>query len=303
MISPDLPKRVLSIGEAMVELAPTAQPDHFAMGFAGDSFNTAWYLRRSLPAAWSVDYLTAVGQDAVSARLLAFLESSGVGTQAIARLPNRTVGLYMIELQDGERSFSYWRGQSAARLLAADPDHLAHCMAGAGVIYLSGITIAVLEDPGRTNLYTALETARAAGAIVAFDPNLRPRLWPDGDSMRTQIMAMAARADIVLPSHEDEATHFGDRDPAATAERYAQTGATMVIVKNGSAEMLSLARGETRHHAPETVTRVIDSTAAGDSFNAAFLAATLTGTDLTAAIRAGAKQAAHVIGRRGALCP
>ncbi|MFV0492485.1 MAG: sugar kinase [Pseudorhodobacter sp.] len=303
MIATGLPKHVLSIGEAMVELAPMAEAGQFSMGFAGDSFNTAWYLRRSLPADWTVDYLTAVGQDGVSGRLLDFLKASGVGTGAIAQLPDRTVGLYMIELQDGERSFSYWRGQSAARLMAADPGHLAQAMAGAGVIYLSGITIAVLENPGRANLYAALDTARAAGALVAFDPNLRPRLWPDAETMRTEIMTTATRADIILPSHEDEATHFGDTDPAATAARYAQAGAAMVVVKNGGGEMLSLAEGQGAIHAPEIVTNVVDSTAAGDSFNAAFLATWLTGADLKSAIRAGAKQAAHVIGRRGALCP
>ena len=302
-MTPDpLSPRIVSIGEAMIELAPTGQPDQFGMGFAGDTLNTAWYLRRALPGDWAVDYLTAVGTDAVSHRMLDFLVGAGIGTDHIARLPDRTVGLYMIELKDGERSFSYWRGQSAARRLADDPARLDAALAGVGLIYLSGITLAVLEGQGRENLHAALDKARAAGSIVAFDPNLRPRLWPDCATMCKAVMEAAALADIVLPSHEDEASHFGDPNPEATAARYAGAGAGLVVVKNGGGEILTLDHGAAATHAPETVEKVVDSTAAGDSFNAGFLAARLTGDDLAGSVRAGARLAAHVIGHRGALC-
>ena len=124
----------LAIGECMVELA--LQPDGaYAMGFAGDTFNTAWYARRSLPEAWRVGYLSAVGRDAVSDRMLAFMTGAGIDTRAVARLPDRTVGLYMIELVKGERSFSYWRGQSAARALAADAARLAAALDGVTLAY------------------------------------------------------------------------------------------------------------------------------------------------------------------------
>ena len=302
-MTPDpLSPRIISIGEAMVELAPTDEPDRFGMGFAGDTLNTAWYLRRALPGDWRVDYLTAVGTDAVSARMLGFLAAAGIGTDHIVRMPDRTVGLYMIELKDGERSFSYWRGQSAARRLAEDAARLDAALAGAGVIYLSGITLAVLEGGGRDTLHAALRKARAAGSVVAFDPNLRPRLWPDGATMCKAVMEAAALADIILPSHEDEASHFADADLAATAARYAGAGAGLVIVKNGGGEILTLDHGAAATHVPETVEKVVDSTAAGDSFNAGFLAARLTGADLAASVRAGARLAAHVIGHRGALC-
>ncbi len=303
MMARQISPRIISVGEAMIELAPGDAPGSFSMGFAGDTLNTAWYLRRALPADWSVDYLSAVGMDAVSARMLDFLTGAGIGTAHVARLPDRTVGLYMIELKDGERSFSYWRGQSAARRLADDAARLQSAFAGAGVIYLSGITLAVLEGEGRANLHAGLRAARAAGAGVVFDPNLRPRLWPDGASMCAAVMEAAALSDIVLPSHEDEASHFGDADPAATAARYAAAGVGLVVVKNGGGEILTLAEGQTAQHAPVVVERVVDSTAAGDSFNAGFLGAWLTGQDLPASVQAGAKLAAHVIGHRGALCP
>lgn len=292
----------LSIGECMVELAP--QPGGlYAMGFAGDTFNTAWYARRCLPDGWRVAYLSAVGQDAVSDGMVAFIESAGIDAANVLRLPDRTVGLYLISLTNGERSFAYWRGQSAARMLASDPDRLARALSGVRVAYLSGITLAILDAPDRARLLAALATARAAGTTVVFDPNLRPRLWPDIPSMCAAIMQGAGAADVVLPSHEDEAAHFGDADPAATAARYAGAGAGLVVVKNGAAEMLALSGGQVSRLMPPPVPQVVDTTAAGDSFNAGFLAAWLEGADLKTAMTRGAAVAAHVIAARGALVP
>lgn len=295
-------RRIVCVGEAMVEMAPSAVAGEYRMGFAGDTLNTAWYLRRLLSDDWAVDYLTAVGEDAISGRMIGFLQEAGIGTAHVARLAGRTVGLYLIELQDGERSFAYWRGQSAARLLAEDSACLAAGFERAGIVYLSGITLAVLEGTGRAHLYAALAAARVAGARVVFDPNLRPRLWPDSETMCRVVMEAAALSDIVLPSHEDEATYFGDADVQATADRYAAAGAGVVVVKNGGGEMLTRAGGDYAQHAPEVVDRIVDTTAAGDSFNAGFLGAWLMGGDISTSVRAGARLAAKVIGQRGALC-
>ena len=107
----------LALGECMVELAQTGD-NLYRRGFAGDTFNTAWYARRLLPADWQVSYGTCLGKDAVSDEMLAFFDAQRINTDSVRRLNDRTVGLYMISLNAGERSFSYWRSQSAARLLA-----------------------------------------------------------------------------------------------------------------------------------------------------------------------------------------
>lgn len=282
-------------------MAPLATPQEYRMGFAGDTMNTAWYLRKLLPKTDHVDYLTAVGRDAASEQLLTFLKDASLGTQHIARHPERTVGLYMIQLQDGERSFSYWRGQSAARTLAQDPAPLGAALEDSQIAYFSGITIAVLPPSGRSHLLDTLHRFRKQGGSVVFDPNLRPKLWDTPDQMTTAIMQAAGASDIVLPSHEDEATWFQDADPQATAKRYADRGASKVIVKNGAAPMCALNDGTLTHHTPVPVQTIVDTTAAGDSFNAGFLAAHIAGQDLNQSITAGATLAAHVIGARGAL--
>lgn len=290
----------LSIGECMVEFAPQ-QGGLFAMGFAGDTFNTAWYARRLLPPEWRVSYLTAVGEDAISDRMLGFMADAGVDTSAVARHPDRTVGLYMISLNGAERSFSYWRSVSAARRLADDPDRLARAFAGVRMAYLSGITLAILDDAGRDHLHGALSTARNAGTEVAFDPNLRPGLWPDTAQMCAVVSNFAALSDIVLPSHEDEARHFGDASAAETLARYRAARAGLVVVKDGPGAVLAASDAGSWRHLPVPVAQVVDTTAAGDSFNAGFLSARLTGADMATAIAAGSALAAQVIGARGAL--
>ena len=147
----------------------------------------------------------------------------------------------------------------------------------------------------------ALRDARATGASIVFDTNLRPRLWTDAATMRSWIESCASHADLILPSFDDEQQHFGDTDPSATIARYLDCGARQVIVKAGGAPVRfggtegdGLVDGLTRDDP-------VDTTAAGDSFNAGYLAARFGGEGIEGAIRAAHDLSRRVIGARGAL--
>lgn len=294
------PGPVLSLGEAMLELSPRGD-DLWRMGVAGDTLNTAWYLRATLPKTWPVGYLTRLGTDGFSDQIADFIANAGIETKAISRDPQRGCGIYAISLVNGERSFTYWRGQSAARHLADDRQALAQALAPARVIYLSGITLAIVQGQGRENLLDLLR-ARPEDVILAFDPNIRPRLWPDAESMRQTLTAVAALSDLVLPSFDDESAHFGDSSPEDTLHRYLDHGATEVVVKNAGSTILAASGADLFRHDPASVTP-IDSTGAGDSFNAGYLAARLQGQGVDQALRLGADLAARVIRHPGALMP
>lgn len=300
----DRPLCVLSVGEAMVELSASDAPDLWHLGYAGDTLNTAWYLRRLLPRDQAVGYLTRVGTGPFSRRMLDFIAGAGIMTDHIAVDPLREIGLYAIDLAEGERSFTYWRGDSAARGLADDPVALARAFGAARTVYLSGITVAILPPAGRDALADALDAARRDGVRIVLDPNLRPRLWPDADTMRAQVGRFAGLASLVLPSFDDEAGNFADPDPGHTVARYLDAGAGQVVVKAGGGPIhyggwwdgdVQGCVGDLPRAVP------VDTTAAGDSFNAGFLAATLDGRPVEDAIRAGHAIGMRVIAARGAL--
>ncbi|WP_435310947.1 sugar kinase [Primorskyibacter sedentarius] len=294
-------KRFLTLGECMVELAP-AGDQLYRRGFAGDTFNTAYYARRLLPQDWAVGYCTVAGQDAVSDDMLDLMRGHGIETRSIRQVADRTLGLYMIQLKDGERSFSYWRGQSAAKLLADDPDWLRAQLDGADVAQFSGISLAILPPEGREAFCEALSRARANGTHVAFDTNLRTQLWEDEATMRAGLRMGAEVSDTVLPSFDEEQGLFGDTTPAETIARYRDCGAKTIAVKDGAGTLTVWDHGEgTQEFQPVKIDPVIDTTAAGDSFGAGFLAGLAMERGIAEAAHLAMAVAAQVVQARGAL--
>jgi 2-dehydro-3-deoxygluconokinase len=293
--------KLLSIGECMVELSQAGE-GLLRKGFAGDTFNTAWYARACFPADWSIDYFTAVGDDPLSTDMLAMMEDAGVGTGLIRRIPGKTPGLYLITLKDGERTFSYWRDTAAAKKLAEDADHLRAAIESTDIVYFSGITLGILAPEATDTLLSEARRAKAMGKTVVFDPNIRPRLWPNREYMLKTIEDGARASTLVLPSFDDEATHFGDSDEEATIVRYRGYGVENIVVKNGPAG-ITLAFGATPvFHVPSVkVDKVVDTTSAGDSFNGGFLSRLMTGSSPADAAAHGAAVAATVIRHHGAL--
>jgi 2-dehydro-3-deoxygluconokinase len=295
-------KTLLTIGECMVEMAPDGH-GKYSMNFAGDTLNTAWYAKRCLNGLdeYSVGYLTAVGTDGISDQMVDFFTTSGIDTTYISRIPDRTAGLYMIQLADGERSFAYWRDNSAAKLLAGNSDAMDAAFSGEKILLFSGITLAILSPEHRQNLVDALSRARMQGAQVIFDTNIRPRLWQTPAETKEWLSKAAQIADVMLPSFDEEEEMFGDAKPQDTAQRYRDLGAHTVIVKNGAHEMYAWSQGEGGMSiSPDPVTPV-DSTAAGDSFNAGYITARMQGADLEGALRSGMTLSSQVVQHRGAL--
>ena len=294
--------RVASIGECMIEIAVKPGGDA-QLASGGDTLNTAVYLARQGVA---VDYATALGDDPYSDEMLGRWQAEGVGTGLVPRLPGRVPGLYMIRTDDrGERSFHYWRDRAPARELFELPGaaDLAGRLAGYDLLYFSGITLSLYSDRGRDAFQAMLEAARAKGARIVFDGNYRPRGWPDKARAQAEFERFLRLATHALPTFDDEQALFGDADPAATIARLQGWGVGEIVVKcGGDGCRVATADGVVAVPVPLVVTPV-DTTAAGDSFNAGYLAGRAAGLDPAAAALRGHRLAAAVIGHRGAIVP
>jgi 2-dehydro-3-deoxygluconokinase len=294
------PVAFASIGECMIELSAGSGAD-WRMGFAGDTFNTAWYVRAILPKAKRVAYVTGLGDDPFSDKMRKFFAEAGVETDRIRKVAGRRPGIYAITLDKAERSFTYWRGESAARSLADDAAWLKRALGDADMLYFSGITLAILAPPKRQRLMKSLAAARKAGATIAFDPNYRPVLWPSKKEARGAVEAAFAISDIALPTFSDAEVLFGDRSVEATMRRLTDSGVEEFVIKNGEKPAVVFGDGKHGKVPPMRPKRMVDTTGAGDSFSGAYLAGRILKLDPFSAARLGHLVAAEVVGVHGAL--
>jgi 2-dehydro-3-deoxygluconokinase len=288
--------RIVCVGEAMIELSRRAHG--WQTGYGGDTLNTALHLARG---GHDVAYLTAIGNDPFAPDMLARWRDEGLDCCLVLHHPARATGLYAIHTDAaGERSFAYWRDASAAREMFALPDAEAACDAAAqaDMLAFSLISLAILPPEWREALFAIARAVRARGGQVAFDGNYRPRLWPDAAAARAARDAGIALATIGLPTLEDEAQLAGETDAAAVAAHWSGLGCAETVVKLG-AKGCRLPDG--RIVPPSQVLAPVDTSGAGDAFNAGYLGARLHGAGPADAALAGHKLAGWTIMRPGAI--
>ncbi len=308
-------KQIAIIGECMIEL--NGKPfGSMHQTFGGDTLNAAIYLARSnqahpSEASIQVSYVTALGQDPISQGMLTRWQDEGIDTSRVLRDPQRSPGLYLIQLDEqGERTFLYWRNQSAARYLMQHPDfeQQKQSLTQVDMVMLSGISLAILPDNDRAEMLMLLKELKQNGVEIVFDSNYRPALWPSDDNQQTvkdSYQAMYPLTDLALVTFDDEQLLWGDATPEATIARLSQLGVSKIVVKLGADGCLI---GSAGYPAIDTVPtipveHVVDTTSAGDSFNGGFLSAYLAGKPMAEACQRGNTLAGIVIQHQGAIIP
>ncbi|WP_436702607.1 sugar kinase [Enterobacter roggenkampii] len=296
------------IGECMIELSQKGA--EVSRGFGGDTLNTSVYIARQVaPEALTVNYVTALGTDSFSQQMLEAWQSEHIDTSLIQRMENRLPGLYYIETDDtGERTFYYWRNEAAAKFWLESEDAAAICEALStfDYLYLSGISLAILSPTSREKLLSLLRECRANGGKVIFDNNYRPRLWASREETQQVYQQMLQCTDIAFLTLDDEDALWGAKPVEDVIARTQAAGVSEVVIKRGAESCLVAITGEAVVEVPAVKLakeKVIDTTAAGDSFSAGYLAVRLTGGTPEAAAQRGHLTASTVIQYRGAIIP
>jgi 2-dehydro-3-deoxygluconokinase len=272
------------------------------MGYGGDTLNTAVYAKRSAPQL-AVDFATALGDDALSMGLRERWAAQGIGLSLVETIPGATAGLYFIHTDpNGERRFSYWREMSAARrLFEASATAIESVVSSIDALYFSGITLAILPPAGRDRLLGIASAVRRRGALVAFDNNYRPRLWASSADARHAFDAALATSSCALLTSDDHMQVYGHGTPHEALAAAHRLGCTEVVIKRGADATIVSHDGKVVEVPTVPVARVVDTTAAGDSFAGAYIARRLAGISPATAAAAGNALAALVVQHHGAI--
>lgn len=295
------PTAVVVIGECMIELS-AMRGGTARVGAAGDTLNTATYVAR---LGVGVSYFTAIGHDPFSREMLDQWRADGIDTSMVLTDPHRLPGVYAVRTdQRGERTFFYWREQSAARnLFALGVDTMLDRAADARILYLTGITLSLFDAAGRARLRNLACRVRERGGQVAFDMNYRAAGWKSVEDARQAVTQFAPYVSIALPTHDDERLVHGDEDAHATAKRWRRSGAAEVVVKLGARGCLIADEAGMRVVSPAAHVLAVDTTGAGDAFNAGYLAARWHGYERDAAAMFANELAGMVVRHPGAILP
>ncbi|MFP2514885.1 2-dehydro-3-deoxygluconokinase [Buttiauxella agrestis] len=301
-------RKIAVIGECMIELSQKGA--EVSRGFGGDTLNTSVYIARQVNADdLEVHYVTALGEDNFSQQMLDAWQQENVHTELTQRLEHRLPGLYYIETDStGERTFYYWRNEAAARFWLESDQAQAICaeLAQFDYLYLSGISLAILNAASREKLMALLTQCRANGCKVIFDNNYRPRLWASREETQQVYQQMLACTDIAFLTLDDEDLLWGEKPVEEVIHRTQAAGVREVVIKRGADSCLVAIQGESTLEVPAVKLpkeKVIDTTAAGDSFSAGYLAVRLTGGSAEEAAKRGHLTASTVIQYRGAIIP
>lgn len=296
-------RRVASLGEGLIELRGRPfESIHQALG--GDSLNTAVYLARLGKDQFEVNYVSAVGADALSEGMLERWTAEGIRTELVLRDPSRLPGLYWIQTDDhGERSFHYWRENSAWRHFVQHPDfsRVALALNSIELLYLTGVSLATLAAKDRDRLLELVLGLSASGVTIAYDTNYRVSLWESVNAARASAQRLVPSAQLIFATFDDERQLWGDSEPATTLQRLRAMGARTIILKLGADGCVYSDESRTSLIPACPVPHVVDTTAAGDAFNAGFLSGWLAHRSPESCCRAGNRLAAAVIQQPGAL--
>jgi 2-dehydro-3-deoxygluconokinase len=292
---------IIAIGEPMLEFnaeeeGALSEVGRFVVGWGGDTSNFCIAASR---AGSRVGYLTRLGEDEFGESFLNLWQREGIDVSRIVKDPDAFTAAYFISRKGRQHYFTYFRRDSAASRMT--PGFLPKdYIAGAKLLHVSGISQAISQSACDT-VFAAMGIARAAGRLVSYDPNFRPKLWPL-DRARAVIHETCRQADLIFPSLDDARQLTGLTTAEEIAKFYFGLGPKVVVIKLG-AEGALLATAEGLRTFPPYKIDSIDMSGAGDTFDGAFVAGYLAGRPVQECMRFANAAAAITTSGLGCVTP
>ena len=288
---------IVAMGEAMVEFNQTTPKEpRYLQGFGGDTSNAIIAAAR---AGARTAYLSAVGDDSFGRMLLGLWQCECVDTAAITLDSAAPTGIYFVTHGPQGHEFSYRRAGSAAAQMVLRPAQR-KALSTTRMLHLSGISLAI-SPLARMQCLEAVRIAKAAGAQICFDSNLRLKLWPL-EAARTAMQEVIAQTDIFLPSLDDVTALSGLQAPQQIVQWSHALGAKTVLLKLGAGGVL-VSHDGMHTHIPALRVHTVDATGAGDCFAGNLLARMCLGDSVLQAARYANAAAALSVQGFGAVAP
>jgi len=301
-----LAPEVVGVGEVLIDFVATEPVSYvnasaFQKCFGGAPMNTLVGVARLGSSSGAI---TAVGEDPFGQFLIRELEKNGVDTSCVKvkKGMRTTITFVANEPETGERSFIFYRkpwitgtADSALSIEDVDLDYISN----ASILHVSGFSLS--QNPSRKAVLTAVEHAKRTGVKVSFDPTLRVDVWNSERTVRRLYRQMLKLSDIATFSREEAEFIFGTDNPEKAAETALKYGVKVAGIKLGADGALLKTEEGQKLYVPAFKVEAIDTTGAGDGWNAGLLVGMLKGWDLETCVTVANAVGALVVTKHGAI--
>ena len=290
---------VCSIGEAMIEIS-NIKNSSYSQSFAGDTLNFCNYLDKKKLNAF---FLSAIGKSEINQSLLDFVKSKNISTKYIKQINQFEIGLYLIKNKDnGEKQFFYWRDESAAKQYFNNIDflNLYKELKNFDYIYFSGITLSIIHISKLNNFIKLLKLLKSKKIKIVFDFNIRPSRW-NKKNLNIFLDSVLKIVDICFLSGEDM-NYWKNKNNIKSYEQIVRKYKIKHSIFRKNAEYTYVFLNKTRYvFKNKLIKKVVDTSGAGDGFNAAYLSNFIVNNDPVLALKAGSSLGSKIVMKKGAI--
>ena len=290
---------VCSIGEAMIEIS-NIKNSFYNQSFAGDTLNFCNYLDKKKLNAF---FLSAIGKSEINQSLLDFVKSKKISTKYIKQINQFEVGLYLIKNKNnGEKQFFYWRDESAAKQYFNNIDfiNLYKELKNFDYIYFSGITLSIIHISKLNNFIKLLKLLKSKKIKIVFDFNIRPTRW-NKKNLNNFFDSVLKFVDICFISGEDM-SYWKNKNGIKSYEQIVRKYKIKHSIFRKNAKFTYVFLNKTRYVFKNKLLKtVVDTSGAGDGFNAAYLSNFIVNNDPVLALKAGSSLGSKIVMKKGAI--